>query len=50
MWIISSIEAAQGKPTKGLEIDASMFKTNRGFAVGSLLICGILVALYTLLW
>ena len=50
MWIISTIEYAKGKETHGLEVDASMFKTNRGFAVGSLLICGILVALYTLLW
>jgi SSS family solute:Na+ symporter len=50
MWIISSIEAAQGKKTNGLEVDASMFKTNNAFAMGSLLIVGILIALYTLLW
>jgi SSS family solute:Na+ symporter len=50
MWIISTIEHAQGKKTNGLEIDSSMFKTNNAFAVGSLLICGILVALYTLFW
>jgi SSS family solute:Na+ symporter len=50
MWIISLIDNARGVKTNGLEIDASMFKTNNAFAVGSLLICGILVALYTLLW
>ena len=50
MIIISTIEHAQGKKTNGLEIESSMFKTSNAFAVGSLLICGILVALYTLLW
>ncbi|MFD1256034.1 sodium/solute symporter [Mucilaginibacter terrae] len=50
MWIISTIEHAQGKKTNGLDVDASMFKTSNSFAVGSLLICGILVALYTLFW
>ena len=50
MWIISTIESAQGKKTNGLEVDASMFKTNNAFAMGSLLIVGILIALYTLLW
>jgi len=50
MWIISTIESAQGKKTNGLEVDASMFKTNNAFAIGSLLICGILIALYTLFW
>ncbi|CAM3766325.1 sodium/solute symporter [Mucilaginibacter galii] len=50
MWIISTIDAAKGKKTNGLDVDASMFKTNNAFAIGSLLICGILIALYTLLW
>ncbi|UEG55097.1 sodium/solute symporter [Mucilaginibacter daejeonensis] len=50
MWIISTIETARGVKTNGLEVDASMFKTSRSFAVGALLICGILVALYSLLW
>lgn len=50
MWIISTVEHAQGKKTNGLEIEFSMFKTSNAFAVGSLLICGILVALYSLFW
>ena len=35
---------------KGLEIDSSMFKVNSGFLAGSLLVTGILVALYTIFW
>jgi len=50
MFIISMIENSRGLKTNGLEVDASMFKTTRGFAVGALLIIGILVALYTIYW
>ena len=50
MVIISLIENAQGVKPKGLEIDASMFKTSRAFTAGVLIICGILVALYTMFW
>ncbi len=50
MWIISTIETSRGVKTNGLDVDTSMFKTSSSFAVGALLICGILVALYTLLW
>src|ERR1700744_4797792 len=50
MIIISLIDFAQGKKTHGLEVDASMFKTNTGFAIGALLVAGILVALYSFFW
>ncbi|MGV8880299.1 MAG: sodium/sugar symporter [Sphingobacteriaceae bacterium] len=50
MYIISMIEKSRGVKTNGLEIDRSMFRTTPGFAVGALLICGILVALYTVFW
>ncbi|WP_345952619.1 sodium/solute symporter [Mucilaginibacter sp. PAMB04168] len=50
MWIISTIETSRGVKTNGLDVDASMFKTSNSFAIGSLIICGILVAIYTLLW
>lgn len=33
-----------------LEVDTSMFKISTGFALGSLLIMGILTALYTVFW
>lgn len=33
---------------KGLEVDKTMFRMSPGFAVGALIICGILAALYTI--
>jgi SSS family solute:Na+ symporter len=50
MYIISKIDHARGVPVKGLEVDTKMFRVNSGFAAGSLIIVGILVALYTLFW
>ena len=50
MYIISIVEHKRGVQTNGLEIDASMFKTSTGFAIGSLIIIGLLVALYTMFW
>ena len=50
MWIISIIQTQKGVHPHGLEIDARMFKTSTGFAVGSLIIIGLLVALYTAFW
>ncbi|MES2373775.1 MAG: sodium/sugar symporter [Bacteroidota bacterium] len=50
MWIISTIENKRGVKTNGLEVDSSMFKMKPGFAVGALIVCGLLVALYTLFW
>ena len=50
MYIISIIEYRKGVKPNGLEIDASMFRTSTGFAVGSLIIIGLLVALYTMFW
>jgi SSS family solute:Na+ symporter len=50
MWIISMIENRRGVKTNGLEVDRKMFKMNPGFAVGALIVCGLLAALYTLFW
>jgi solute:Na+ symporter, SSS family len=50
MIIISLIDHARGKTTHGLEVDAKMFRTTNGFAVGALIIVGILAALYTVFW
>jgi len=50
MYIISMIENAKGLRTNGLEIEASMFKTSRGFAFGAIIVCAILTALYTYFW
>ncbi len=35
---------------KGLEIDASMFKTTRGFAIGAAIVLIAIVTLYTVFW
>lgn len=50
MYIISIVQNRKTVETKGLEIDAKMFKTTTGFAVGALLIFGLLVALYGIYW
>lgn len=51
MYIITKLElGAKGVNPKGLEIDAKMFKTSTGFAVGALIVLGIITALYTIYW
>jgi SSS family solute:Na+ symporter len=50
MYIISQIEHKKIVSENALEIDTTMFKPNKGFVVGALLVLGILVALYTLFW
>jgi SSS family solute:Na+ symporter len=50
MVIISKLLGRKDEVSKGLEIDAGMFKTTRGFAIGSLIVLGLLVALYGIYW
>jgi SSS family solute:Na+ symporter len=50
MVIISNYENRHGVTPHGLEIDTSMFKTSTSFMVGSLIIIGMLVALYMAFW
>ncbi|KQS31691.1 sodium/sugar symporter [Pedobacter sp. Leaf194] len=50
MYIISIVENKKGVVPNGLEIDTKMFKTTTGFAIGALLIIGLIVALYTIYW
>ncbi|MGM9476309.1 sodium/sugar symporter [Pedobacter sp. GSP4] len=50
MVIISLFENRNGTNPKGLEIDSKMFKTTTSFAVGALIIIGLLVALYGIYW
>jgi SSS family solute:Na+ symporter len=50
MIIISLVENKGEEDAKGLEIDATMFKTSTGFAVGALIVIGLLVALYSVYW
>jgi SSS family solute:Na+ symporter len=50
MVVISLFDSKRGVVVKGLEVDTKMFKVNNGFAVGCMIICGILVALYSIFW
>jgi len=50
MIIISRIENNRGTVPKGLEVDAKMFKVHPGFAFGSILVIGVVAALYLLFW
>jgi SSS family solute:Na+ symporter len=50
MVIISLYENKKGVVAKGLEVDSKMFKMSPGFLVGSLIVGGILTALYTIFW
>ncbi|MBO9616143.1 MAG: sodium/sugar symporter [Dyadobacter sp.] len=51
--VIAAISLADPKSKdnpKGLKIEASMFQPGRSFVIGSVLICGVLAALYTIFW
>ncbi len=50
MSIITNVENRRGVVPKGLEIDRSMFKLHPAFAAGSILVLGIITALYTIFW
>lgn len=50
MYLISMYENKKGIRPNGLDIDTKMFRMNPAFAAGALIVCGILVALYTLFW
>ena len=50
MILISLIENSKGQKVNALEVDTRMFKAHPAFVAGSVLICGVLVALYTLYW
>ena len=50
MLLISVRENRRGVKPNGLEIERKMFKVTPGFAVGALIILGLLAALYTIFW
>ena len=50
MVIISLFETSRGVKTNGLEIDASMFKPQRSFAIGAIVVVVLLTVLYTVYW
>jgi solute:Na+ symporter, SSS family len=55
LLILIMVTMSLAKPQKDndphtVEVDTSMFKISTGFAIGSVLIMGILTALYTIFW
>ncbi len=50
MIIMSLLDRKSKDQPRAIEIDTSMFWVSSGFAVGSVLIIGILTALYTVFW
>ncbi len=50
MYIISMIENSKGLRVNALEVDTKMFRVSPAFTAGSLIICGILVAIYSVFW
>lgn len=50
MYLISIYENKIGVKPNGLDVDAKMFKVSTSFAVGALIILGMLVALYSVFW
>lgn len=50
MWVISNLQPKDETKGKALEVNPSMFRVSNSFAVGSLIILGLLAALYTVFW
>ncbi len=50
MYFISIYDNKKGIVAKGLEIDAKMFRVSTSFAIGSLIIFAMIVALYSVYW
>ena len=50
MIIISKVKPKKENDTHVIEVDTAMFKVPMSFIIGSVIICGILAALYTVFW
>ena len=50
MVLISLIQGKGQASPKGLEIDSSMFRPNRSFAIGSAIVLAIITTLYVTFW
>ncbi len=50
IMVIMSILKPEVNPKRIIEVDAKLFRVNPGFMFGSLIIIGILIALYTVFW
>jgi SSS family solute:Na+ symporter len=50
MVAISLADPKSKNNPKAMEVDTSMFKTSQAFAIGALLVLGVLAALYVVFW
>jgi SSS family solute:Na+ symporter len=50
MIVMSLINPRKKEDTHEIVVDTSMFRVSPGFVIGSVIICGILAALYTVYW
>jgi SSS family solute:Na+ symporter len=50
MVVMSLVKPRKADDVHGVVVDKSMFRVSPGFIVGSVIICGILAALYTAFW
>ena len=50
MLLISVVENSRGVVPNGLEVDSKMFRVHPGFLAGTVIIVGLLIAIYTIFW
>ena len=50
MVLLSLIKPKRENDVHNIEVDISLFRVSNGFVIGSIVICGILIALYTVYW
>jgi SSS family solute:Na+ symporter len=50
MIVMSLLKPNKPGDTHSIEVDKSWFKVSTEFVIGSVIICGVLVALYTVFW
>lgn len=50
MMIISELDAKGRKNVKTIEVETSMFRTSSSFAIGALILTGLVAALYLVYW
>ena len=50
MFLISNYDNRKGVTVHGLAVDSKMFRVTNSFLVGSLIVTGVLVALYSFFW
>ncbi|MES2373307.1 MAG: sodium/solute symporter [Bacteroidota bacterium] len=50
MIIVSKVKPRKATDTHAIEVDTTMFRVPMSFIIGSVIVCGMLAALYTVFW